>query len=201
MRAGTVILIGVLCIFPGTVPCRAQCPSMDATGDCFVNLDDLAVFARQWLTGDGIPGDLAAIPAGSFSMGDALGDGSSNEHPVHTAILDGFIMSRYEITNGQYCEFLNDTPLKLIDGAVYGQTDTSNSYPYFSTTSASTFSQISLKFRVSGVVFVVNLKGRSDMSQDPVVEVSWYGAEGMGRRPKGEANSGRRPETLGRRGE
>jgi len=27
------------------------CPLMDATGDCFVNMGDFAVFALEWLTG------------------------------------------------------------------------------------------------------------------------------------------------------
>ena len=28
------------------------CPSMDITGDCYVDLADFAVFAGQWMTGD-----------------------------------------------------------------------------------------------------------------------------------------------------
>ena len=31
-----------------------ECPAADLTGDCFVDLQDLAVFASQWLTGDRI---------------------------------------------------------------------------------------------------------------------------------------------------
>jgi hypothetical protein len=28
-----------------------NCPEADLTGDCFVGLDDLAVFGSQWLSG------------------------------------------------------------------------------------------------------------------------------------------------------
>ena len=36
------------------------CPSMDITGDCYVDLADFAVFAGQWMTGDRVPGGLIA---------------------------------------------------------------------------------------------------------------------------------------------
>jgi hypothetical protein len=48
----------------------AGCPSADLTGDCFVDLEDFAVMAKQWLTGEpNIPEDMRYIPDGGFEMG------------------------------------------------------------------------------------------------------------------------------------
>lgn len=41
---------------------------------------------------------MALIPAGSFEMGDALGDGTAAELPVHTVTLDAFYMDQTEVT-------------------------------------------------------------------------------------------------------
>jgi len=177
MKIGSSISIGVLCISLWAVPCLAVCPSMDATGDCHVDFKDLAVFASQWLSGDGIPDDRVAIPGGTFVMGDSFNEGFNNEHPVHNVTLDSFYMSKYEITNGQYCEFLNTTQPKVVDGVVYGRLDEGNRFPYFNTSPTDPFSQIAYDQNPFGrYIYSVRMKGRSDMSSDPVVCVSWYGA-------------------------
>ena len=51
---------------------------------------------------------MALIPAGSFEMGDAFSEGGSDELPVHTVYVDAFYMDVCEVTNAQYCVFLND---------------------------------------------------------------------------------------------
>ncbi len=86
----------------------AACPSADLTGDCFVDFDDFAVMANQWLTTDPcVPNDMVYIPDGEFEMGDHFAEGSPIELPVHTVTLDSFYMCKYEVTNGQYCQYLN----------------------------------------------------------------------------------------------
>lgn len=48
---------------------------------------------------------LIFIPAGSFEMGNPLGDQSSeteDEWPVHQVFISAFFIDRYEVTNGQY---------------------------------------------------------------------------------------------------
>lgn len=42
-------MIGCLLVVVMAQGAMADCPSMDATGDCLVNLEDFAVFASQWL--------------------------------------------------------------------------------------------------------------------------------------------------------
>jgi formylglycine-generating enzyme required for sulfatase activity len=96
----------------------------------------------------------------------------------------GFIgqMSKYETTNAQYCEFLNAAlaPGDITVGAdniVYGANSSNGGAdfvgePYFDTYAASSHSQITY----SGGIFSVRSRDGYDMSNHPVVEVSWYGA-------------------------
>ncbi|MHC4499498.1 MAG: formylglycine-generating enzyme family protein [Planctomycetota bacterium] len=155
----------------------AGCPSADVTGDCFVDLEDFAVMAKQWLTTDpNVPDDMVYIPDGEFEMGDHHGDGFSEELPVHEVLIDSFFMSRFEITNQQYCDYLNDAnslgQIKVDSGIVYASSDSSNSYPYCDTSTAPSYSQIDY----SDGVFSVRTKGGRNMSNDPIVYVSWYGS-------------------------
>ena len=178
--------------------CLAACPSADLTGDCFVDFNDfallaiewpatdyndLALLAAQWLAPDPrVPDDMSCIPGGTFAMGDSLGDGSSDELPVHTVTLDSLYMGKYKITNGQYCDFLNwadDNGWITVAGGVVYKAGSGKSYPYCSTSSAPSdyphygeYAQISY----SGGVFSVRSKSGRSMSNDPMVCVSWYGA-------------------------
>lgn len=51
-----------------TISCNftlAKCPSADLTGDCFVDFEDFAIMAAQWLTDEpNFPVGLAYIPLG-----------------------------------------------------------------------------------------------------------------------------------------
>jgi len=118
--------------------------------------------------------DMVYIPGGTFEMGDNLGDGWLNQLPVHTVTVDSFYMGKYEITNRQYCDYLNSAQsqglITVTDGVVYEAGGTS--YPYCYTHISSTHSQIDY----SDSVFTVRTKSGRDMSNDPMVDVSWYGA-------------------------
>ncbi len=85
-------------------------------------------------------------------------------------------MSKYETTNIQYCEYLNDAlndgMITVHNGAVYDSGDTSYSKPYFETHVASSYSQITY----SAGAFTVIARDGYSMVNHPVVEVSWYGA-------------------------
>jgi len=123
------------------------------------------------------PQGMVFIPSGEFEMGDHHGDGCSDELPVHFVYVDSFYMSRYEITNRQFCDYLNSAypaRINVNGGIVYAASDSRNSCPYCSTHSYSTYSQIDY----SAGLFSVRSKGGRDMSDDPVVQVSWYGAAG-----------------------
>jgi len=159
----------------------AACPSADLTGDCFVDYEDFALMAAQWLTGDPcdpcIPDDMAYIPDGGFAMGDNLDDAWEDELPVHTVTVDSFYMGKYEISNEQYCDYLNSAMsqglITVTSGVVY-KTNSGTSYPYCDTHRADTEADSQIDY--SGAVFSVRTKSGRDMSNDPMVGVSWFGA-------------------------
>jgi sulfatase modifying factor 1 len=165
------------CLVISALPSWGVCPPEDITGDCIVNLQDLAALSHAWLTGDGIPQpeDMVYIPTWAFIMGDLIGDGSANERPAHRVTLDPYYMGKYEISNAQYCAFLNSSLqqglISVVNGVVYA-VGSGTSHTYFDTYNASSYSQISF----SGSTFTVNTKGGRNMANDPVVMVTWYGA-------------------------
>jgi len=119
--------------------------------------------------------NLILVHGGTFQMGDSLNEGDADERPVHAVTLSSFYMSPYETTNGQYCEFLNSAvfqgQITAIDGIVY-QADSGTNYPYCDLSTSSPYSQIVH----SNGTFTVRTKGGRDMSNDPMVRVSWFGA-------------------------
>jgi formylglycine-generating enzyme required for sulfatase activity len=165
-------------------PCsgaNAWCNGADWNYDGVVNMGDFAVLAFRWLDyplPTPLQSDMVFIPDGGFAMGDSLNEGSSNERPVHSVTLDPYAMGKmgkYEITNKQYCDFLNSaytSQLKVVNGVVYAANDSSNIYPYCDTSTSSTYSQIA----ANGNMFSVLAKGERDMSKDPMVMVSWFGS-------------------------
>lgn len=85
-------------------------------------------------------------------------------------------MSKYEVTNAQYCQYLNAAlahgSIVVSDNRVYDASDTSRSQLYFKAAAASSYSQI---IHVEGA-FEVRARDGLNMSNHPVVDVSWYGA-------------------------
>ena len=117
------------------------------------------------------PEGMVLIPAGEFQMGDAFAEGQSNELPVHTVFVDAFYMDKYEVTNGQYAEYLNAANaqgLVTVSGGVVYQSGSDTSYPQCNTYSYDDDSQI----HWNGSTFTIT-SGKQD---HPMGEVSWYGA-------------------------
>jgi formylglycine-generating enzyme required for sulfatase activity len=180
MKRQSIVVGAMLFILHSGGWAVVDCPSVDLTGDCFVDFEDFALMANQWLAGDpNIADDMVYIPYGGFEMGDHFAEGSSNELPLHAVLIDAFFMSKFEITNQHYCDYLNSAypgQIKVVSGIVYASSDNSSSNPYCDTHSHDTGSQIDYN-DVSGI-FSVRTKGEPprDMNDDPMIEVSWYGA-------------------------
>lgn len=194
----TFVFIAIMILHFGAAA-SAYCPSADLTEDCYVGLEDLAVLADRWATGDwdlaffGVlagqwmvgeqippsPEDilLVDIPGGSFEMGDHFGMGFSRERPIHLVRLDAFSMSAFETTNAQYAAFLNAAMnaglIKVAEGVVYAWGDKSLSEPYLQTADANGESQIEHSDGSFDAVF----REDHDMGDHPVLLVSWYGAK------------------------
>jgi formylglycine-generating enzyme required for sulfatase activity len=58
--------------------------------------------------GKGIEG-MVFVKGGCFQMGDTFGDGEGDEKPVHEVCVDDFYMGKYEVTVGEFKEFINAT--------------------------------------------------------------------------------------------
>jgi formylglycine-generating enzyme required for sulfatase activity len=56
-----------------------------------------------------LSGPLVDIRAGTFRMGDAIGDGDDDEKPVHEVSIKAFRLGRYEVTRGQFKRFVSAT--------------------------------------------------------------------------------------------
>ncbi len=164
------------------------CPAAlmgDVNKDCVVNLMDFAEMAANWLLdcyqipnhpscqAPGHPGpDFVRIPGGTFEMGDSFNEGDTDELPVHTVLVDPFYMGKYEVTNQQYCDFLNSaypSQLEVVGSRVHATSDTSNLYWYLM---MDAYSQITY----NGSSFAALTKSGHSMGNDPMVCVSWYGA-------------------------
>ncbi len=50
--------------------------------------------------------ETVLVKGGTFKLGSE--DGEVNEKPVHTVIVSDFYIGKYEVTNKEFCEFLND---------------------------------------------------------------------------------------------
>ncbi len=53
--------------------------------------------------------DFVLVKGGCFKMGDLWGDGDDSERPVHEVCVDDFYISKYEVTVGEFREFVEDT--------------------------------------------------------------------------------------------
>ena len=116
---------------------------------------------------------MELIPGGEFEMGDHHDLGGAehrnDEIPVHQVYIDSFYIGKYEITNQQYCDYLNSALarelIEVRDGYVYGAGDADI---FCQTSSAVDYSGIGW----NGSAFTV-LDNRDN---HPMVGVRWHGA-------------------------
>jgi len=117
---------------------------------------------------DFAPSGMVMIPEGDYDMGDHH-DGWTDALPAHNVTIDAFLMDIHEVTNRQYCDFLNHAYslglIEVIRGIVYKMNDTET---FCDTTSNSNYSRITWDDDVFGVT-----KGKEN---HPMVTVTWYGA-------------------------
>jgi len=55
---------------------------------------------------------MMLISGGEFQMGSPEGEGSDNERPQHVVFLDAFYIDKYEVTNAQYKQFMDEKGYK-----------------------------------------------------------------------------------------
>ncbi|MTB52769.1 SUMF1/EgtB/PvdO family nonheme iron enzyme [Lewinella sp. W8] len=111
--------------------------------------------ARNTTTRNPPPDNMVFIPGGTFQMGDQFGDGDEDEKPLHSVTVSDFYLSKTELTNREYAEFLSALGNREQGGTQWyeigskdaGITGSGNSYV-----------------------------PKAELVDHPVVEVSWYGA-------------------------
>lgn len=123
---------------------------------------------------------LISIPGGTFQMGNAENDssGSTDEKPVHSVTVSGFEMGIYEVTNAQYCAYLNTVlasgDITATSTSVKGAKGTysDREYIYLAGTYSS-HPDARCWITYSGSTFSVV----SGHEKWPVVWVTWYGSK------------------------
>lgn len=101
---------------------------------------------------------MVFVPAGTFVMGSELG--ADDERPMREFYLDAFFIDRYEVTNSEYVEFLNDVEDRLERCGGHLCIDTKDEDPD---------SHIIYKAGRYAV--------ETGYESHPVIKVSWYGAK------------------------
>jgi len=104
--------------------------------------------------------ELVEVSGGTFEMGctSEQNNCDGDETPVHTVTVDGFKISKYEITNQQYADFMNEIGANSdgsYNGTLYLDMDHSE-----------------CKVDYFGGQFVPE----SGKENHPVIKVTWYGA-------------------------
>ncbi len=188
-----VLCAVVFCFVAGV---RAACPQADLDGNCRVDLRDFAKLAQWWLNGcapgdcdgadldtSGAVGveDLAMMAAQWLTVG----------QPDASAIVwvdinepGGFVgqMSRYLITNAQYAAFL----AAALDDALI--TITQDEYEVIYVNSAANpaiqytvlypgVPDAQIAYDMQTGAFSIRQRDGFDMSDHPVVNVTWHGAK------------------------
>lgn len=58
------------------------------------------------------PDDFVFVKGGCYEMGDTFGDGGREEKPVHEVCIDDFYIGKYEVTVGEFRDFVKKTGYK-----------------------------------------------------------------------------------------
>ena len=138
--------------------------------DGVIDMFDFLVFARHWLAN--APVGMVFIEGGEYEMGDHYDIGGPAEEPNHLVYVNSFCMDTYEVTNLQYCAFLNsalsENLIEVRAGPIVYGLDANE--PFCDTHEYDADSRILW----DGNTFSV-AAGKED---HPMVRVSWYGAVG-----------------------
>ncbi len=107
--------------------------------------------------------EMAFVKGGTFKMGSPDGVGGDDEHPQHTVTVNDFYIGKYEVTNKQYCKFLN--AINCDSNGYYNDPEYGDvKYIWI----RSSYCQI--KYRKGQFI------PKSGKDNYPMIFVSWYGA-------------------------
>lgn len=132
-------------------------------GSCYrIKVENGGIIVAEPVNCPGQPTiDVVNISGGTFDMGCTPEQGSCNGNttPVHTVTLSPYKISKYEITNEEYAEFMNSIGVNS-NGTYQGQS-------YYNIADAAS------RIDFVGGAFVT----QSGRENHPVALVTWYGAD------------------------
>ncbi len=99
---------------------------------------------------------LIFVKGGTFNMGSNDSEADDDEKPIHQVTVSDFYIGKYEVTNKEYCEFLNEKGNQTEGGVTWLDIDDSD-----------------CQIEKSNGRFV----SKSGKNNHPVIEVTWYGAK------------------------
>jgi len=115
------------------------------------------------------PNAMIPIPGGSFEMGDHFGAWDADERPVHVVEIAPLLMGATEVTNRQYCEYLNDAlrngRVAVQERIVFG---VGRNEPYCNVREFDSWSQIAFAKNQFTV--------QPGKENHPMLEISWFGS-------------------------
>ncbi len=124
----------------------------------------LDLYEEGGWSGDDPYKDMIYIPAGEFTMGSNSGE--PDEQPVHTVYLDAYYIDKYEVTNHNYAKYLNEA---LSSGEIVADSNTVTKNNNELIDLDNTGCQI---YYFHNTFYV-----ESGKENNPVIFVTWYGAE------------------------
>ncbi len=123
------------------------------------------------------PFEMITIPAGSFIMGD--NNGLPHEKPAHEVYIDAFEISKHEITNEQYTEYLNQAlavaEITFESGIVTGRKGPFAWLIFCRLAGVPDFPDVFIEY-VEVEYGVFEFRAKPGFEKYPVVRLNWYGA-------------------------
>jgi len=101
-----------------------------------------------------VPENFVYVPAGTFTMGDTRGGGSSDELPTHNVTLDSFYMGQHQVTQGEYTAIMGSNP-----ASGYGVGD---NYPVYYVSWYSAIKYCNLRSMAEGLTPVYSISGSTN---------------------------------------
>lgn len=126
-------------------------------GDITRLKEEIGLKVKESFSVAGLNIAMRGIQGGTFQMGS--NDGNDNEKPVHTVNLGSFAMAQYEVTNEEFCAFLNEKGNQTEGGFEWIDLDGG-------------YEKAKCRIYKRGSTFKV----KNGYEKHPVIYVSWYAA-------------------------
>lgn len=101
-----------------------------------------------------IPDEFAYVNGGSFTMGNTLGGGSTNELPLHEVTLSSYLIGRYEVTQEKWQAVMGSNP-----ASGYG---VGSNYPVYNVSWYAILKYCNLRSMFEGLAPVYSISGSTD---------------------------------------